>query len=129
MIRQQSAMDILQDNGDVVPRIAPEVLEEARRQRSHDASRRATHPPRLPQSGHTLWTEIVAATIEGDQVEVAIRVHGQVQRPEALATASGAVLQLKVPAKVVRRADDEAAIARVRARLMAEVSDERQDQT
>lgn len=103
MTRQLSTMDILQDNGDVVPRIAPEVLEEARQKRRHDASRRATTPPRLPESGHTLWTEIVAATIEGDQIELAIRIHGQVQRPEALATASGVVLQLKVPAKVVRR--------------------------
>lgn len=103
MTTKQSAMDILQDNGDVVPRIAPEVLEEARQQRSHDASRCATHPPRLPESGHTMCAEILSATINGDQIGLDIRIHGKVQRPEALATASGVVLQIKVPAKVEGR--------------------------
>lgn len=123
MTRRQSAIDILQDNGDVVPRIAPEVLEEARQHRSHDASRRATHPPRLPESGHTMCAEILSATINGDQIGLDIRIHGKVQRPETLATVEAVVLQLKVPAKVERRAQDEAAIACVRARLMAEVKD------
>lgn len=100
---QQITLDILEQVGDLTPRIAPEVLEEARRQRVHDAQRRATEPPRLPESGYTLWAEMVAATIQGDHIEVALRIHGQVQRPEALATASGAVLNLTVPAKVERR--------------------------
>jgi hypothetical protein len=78
------------------------VLEEARQQR-RDAARRATDPPRLPESGSTLWAQMVAATIEGDHIEVARVVHGQVQRPEALATAQGVVLQLKVPATVESR--------------------------
>lgn len=100
MTRQQSAMDILQDNGDVVPRIAPEALEDARRQRSHDASRRATHPPRLPESGHTMCAELLSATINGDQIGLDIKIYGKVQRPEALATVEPVVLQLKVPAEV-----------------------------
>ena len=103
MTTKQSAMDILQDNGDVVPRIAPEVLEEARRLRSHDASRRATHPPRLPESGHILCAEILSATINGDQIGLDIKIYGKVQRPEALATVEPVVVQLKVPAKVERR--------------------------
>ena len=103
MSDQQTSLDIMADVGDITPRLSPEVLEEARRQRAHDAQRRATDPPRLPESGYTLWAEMVAATIQGDHIEVALRIHGQVQRPEALATASGAVQTLKVPATVERR--------------------------
>lgn len=103
MTDQQITLDILEQMGDLTPRIDPEVLEEARRMRRHDAERRATDPPRLPESGYTLWAEMVSATIQGDHIELALRVHGQVQRPDALATAGGEVLSLTVPAKVERR--------------------------
>lgn len=103
MSDQQTSLDILADLGDITPRIAPEVLEDARRQRAHDAQRRATDPPRLPESGYTLWAQMVSATIQGDHIEVALVIHGQVQRPEALATARETVLHVKVPARVERR--------------------------
>lgn len=103
MTDQQFTLDILEQVGDVTPRIDPAVLEEARRMRAYEAAEKTANPRPLPASGYTLWAEMVAATIQGDHIEVALRVHGQVQRPEALATASGAVLNLKVPAKVDRR--------------------------
>ena len=105
MTDQQNLFDIAEQMGDItVSRLSPEVLEEARQQRFRDAAQRAANPPRLPESGYTLWAELVSATIMGDHIEVAIRMHGQVQRPEALATAEDVVLTLKVPAKVERRA-------------------------
>ena len=103
MTDEQKTLAIMADVGDITPRLAPEVLEEARRQRAHDAHRRAVIPPRLPESGHTLAVEVRSATIEGDEIHVALVIHGQVQRPEALATASEQVLHVKAPAKVERR--------------------------
>lgn len=103
MTDQQSTLDILEQVGDITPRIAPDVLEEARLRRLADVERRATDPPRLPESGHTLTVELRSATIQGDHIEVSLVIEGKVQRPEALATASGAVLNLTVPAKVERR--------------------------
>lgn len=103
MTDQQITLDILEQVGDLTPRIDPTVLEEARQMRGRDAERRAMDPPRLPESGHTLTVEVRSATIQGDYIELALRVHGQVQRPEALATAGGHVLHVKVPATVERR--------------------------
>jgi hypothetical protein len=103
MTDQQITLDILAETGDVTPRIDPEVLEEARLQRSHEASRRAANPPRLPESGHNLWVEVSSATIDGDEIHVSVVVTGKVQRPEALATAQRVVRTVKVPAEVERR--------------------------
>lgn len=103
MTDQQITLDILAETGDLVPRLAPEVLEEARRMRVREAADKTANPRPLPESGYTLWVELVAATIQGDHIDVAIRFHGQVQRPEGLATASGAVQHLSVPAEVERR--------------------------
>lgn len=117
MTDQQITLDILQQMGDVTgprdpagarldpagARLDPATLEEARRQRAHDAAQRLANPPPLPESGYTLWAQMVSATIQGDHIEVALVVHGQVQRPEALATSSEQVLHLKVPAEVARR--------------------------
>lgn len=104
MTDEQRTLAIMADVGDITPRLSPEVLEAARRQRAHDAHRRATDPPRLPESGHTLTVEVRSATIEGDEIHVALVIHGQVQRPEALATAIEQVLHVKAPATVERRA-------------------------
>lgn len=103
MTDEQRELDIMAAVGDITPRLSPEVLEEARRQRAHDAHRRATVPPRLPESGYTLWCQVVSAAIEGDEIHVALVIHGQVQRPEALATSIEQVLHVKAPAKVERR--------------------------
>lgn len=103
MTDQQITLDILTQTGDIMPRIEPEVLEEARHQRSREALRRAMDPPRLPESGHTLWVEVSSATIDGDEIHVHVVVNGQVQRPEALATAQRVVRSVTVPAEVVRR--------------------------
>jgi hypothetical protein len=51
MTDQQAAFDDMIQSGDLVPHIAPEVLEEVRQQRNRDAARRAMDPPRLPVIG------------------------------------------------------------------------------
>lgn len=83
--------------------LAPEVLEAARQRRATQAQQRAANPPRLPESGHTLVATITAVSIEGDALQVGIVIEGKVQRPEAVATALGQELQLRVPARVEAR--------------------------
>lgn len=100
---RQITLDTLTQTGDRTPRLDPEVLEAARLMREREAAAKRANPRALPESGYTLWAELVAATIHGDHIEVALRLHGQVQRPEGLATATGAVLNLTVPARVERR--------------------------
>ncbi len=52
-MRDQGIMlDVQQQTSDLVPRIGPEVLAEARMQRSHEPSRRAGALPGLLESGH-----------------------------------------------------------------------------
>lgn len=94
----------LLDNGDFVGAIPPQVLETARLVRGDELAIRAANPPRLPETGHTLWAEIRAHAIDHDgAIQVAIVITGQAQRPEVLATATGEVLHLRVPARVEAR--------------------------
>ena len=77
--------------------LTAEEIDHFREMRLQEAAKYEADPPRMV-SGHSLFAQILSATIVDGEIRASVRVTGIVQRPEQWAEAKGETLSLAVPA-------------------------------
>ena len=84
--------------------LTAEELDMFRAQRAQEAAAYTANPPKL-EVGHSLFVQVVGATIVGIEIHLSVKVAGQVVRPERYADAKAGLISMVVPATITERGE------------------------